>query len=373
VSPGRVIVVTGASSGIGRALALAAAGAGFKVFAVARRGQRLAEIARTGDGGEIATATIDVAAPGAAKRIVAAALTRFGRIDVLVNNAGGVAVGPIVEQSDGALREQLDTHVLAPLALVREALPALRQSRGHVFFVGSGVARVPVAGLGAYPAAKAAIRMAARVARIDLRKDGVAVTYVDPSAVDTEFMRRKGMRGAPSALLIPPERVAHKILHAIERRPAVLNASPWQSPLLGLGEIFAGPTDWVLARFPHLVGSRPHDGPPLTEPEQSPAPETRGTPQAQGTTAGGSGGNEADARLTDALAPLANRMERLKLSRAFVAGLLQPGATLDVADVALRWAGMPNKNERALTQEVLGTLAAAGLLEPTAEGVYRVR
>jgi hypothetical protein len=174
-------------------------------------------------------------------------------------------------------------------------------------------------------------------------------------------------------VLIPPERVAHKILHAIERRPAVLNASPWQSPLLGLGEIFAGPTDWVLARFPHLVGSRPHDGPPLTEPEQSPAPETRETPQAQETTAGGSDENEADTRLTDALAPLANRMERLKLSRAFVAGLLQPGATLDVADVALRWAGMPNKNERALTQEVLGTLAAAGLLEPTAEGVYRVR
>jgi short-subunit dehydrogenase len=364
VSAGRVVIVTGASSGIGRALALAAAGAGFKVFAVARRGQRLAEIARTSDAGEIATATIDVAAPGAAKRIVAATLARFGRIDVLVNNAGGVAVGPIVEQPDGALREQFDTHVLAPLALVREALPALRQSRGHVFFVGSGVARVPVVGLGAYPAAKAAIRMAARVARVDLRRDGVAVTYVDPSAVDTEFMRRKGMRGAPSALLIPPERVASKILRAIERRPAVLNASPWQSPLLGLGEIFAGPTDWVLARFPHLVGSRPHEGPPLTEPEQ---------PTEQPTTAAGSGENVVDARLDAALAPLANRMERLKLSRSFVAGLLQEGATLDVADVALRWAGMPNKNERALTQEVLGALASAGLLEANGEGVYRVR
>jgi len=368
VSAPRVIVVTGASSGIGRALALAAAADGFKVFAVARRGQRLAEIAKTGDAGEIATATIDVAGAGAAKRIIAAALARFGRIDVLVNNAGGVAVGPIVEQSDGALREQFDTHVLAPLALVREALPALRESRGHVFFVGSGVARVPVAGLGAYPAAKAAIRMAARVARIDLRKDGVAVTYVDPSAVDTEFMRRKGMRGAPSALLIPPERVANKILRAIERRPAVLNASPWQSPLLGLGEIFAGPTDWVLARFPHLVGSRPDEsGPPDAEPHPAETQVPPETPERESVTL------EPGARLDAALAPLANRMERLKLSRAFVAGLLQPDATLDVSEVALRWAGMPNKNERALTQEVLDALAGAKLLESTGMGVYRVR
>ncbi len=282
---------------------------------------------------------------------------------MLVNNAGGVAVGPIVEQSDDALREQFATHVLAPLALVREALPALRASRGQVFFVGSGVARVPVAGLGAYPAAKAAIRMAARVARVDLHKDGVAVTYVDPSAVDTEFMRRRGMRGAPRALLIPPERVARKILRAIERRPAVLDASPWQSPLLGLGEIFAGPTDWVLARFPHLAGSQPLDGVQEGAPSDPPvADAVEVAPQAAD-----------DARLEAALAPLAHRMERLKLSRAFVAGLLQPGTTLDVADVALRWAGMPNKNERALTQEVLDALAAGALIEPTGEGTYRVR
>ncbi len=267
------MIVTGASSGIGRALALAAAQAGFDVFAVARRGERLAELADAHASGEIATLTLDVTGAGAPKRIVAATLARFGRIDVLVNNAGGVAVGPIVEQSDESLREQFATHVTAPLALVREARAALRASRGHVFFVGSGVARVPVAGLGAYPAAKAAIRVAARIARIDLRVDGIAVTYVDPSAVDTEFMRRAGMRGAPPSLTITPQSVALKILRAVARRPAVLNASPWQSPLLGLGELLPGLTDFVLSRVPQIVGNEPAIVARHSPPEQSPATE----------------------------------------------------------------------------------------------------
>ncbi len=72
------------------------------------------------------------------------------------------------------------------------------------------------------------------------------------------------------------------------------------------------------------------------------------------------------------LAPLASRMQRLKLGAPFVRALLEPGSVLEAGEVALRWAGMPNKNERALTNEVLETLASAGYLERGAPGAYRV-
>jgi NAD(P)-dependent dehydrogenase (short-subunit alcohol dehydrogenase family) len=115
VKEGRVIIVTGASSGIGRALAERAARSGFRVMAVGRRSERLEELKRVcaASTGSIETIAIDLRTPGAPALIVRETLSRYGRLDILVNNAGGVAVGPILEQSDGALREQFETHVFA--------------------------------------------------------------------------------------------------------------------------------------------------------------------------------------------------------------------------------------------------------------------
>src|SRR5581483_4046967 len=199
---------------------------------------------------------IDVSDPSNARAIVDLARRAFGRLDVLVNNAGHAAVGPLIAQSDEALRAQFGTHVIGPVAIVREALPLLRAARGHVFMVGSGVARVPVGGLGAYPAAKAATRSATTILRRELRADGIAVTYVDPGAVDTAFMTRAGMAGAPGLLLAAPEDVARKILVAVGARPAVLNAVPWQTTFVALGERLPGITETVLARGPNLVGNQ---------------------------------------------------------------------------------------------------------------------
>ncbi|MBV8423970.1 MAG: SDR family NAD(P)-dependent oxidoreductase, partial [Candidatus Eremiobacteraeota bacterium] len=136
------IVITGASSGIGRALALRAARAGLCVVGVGRDATRLAQLVdEAGSTSRIHTMAADVGDSGAAKRIVAFALEKCGMIDVLVNNAGEAAVGALVAQSDESLRRQFSTHVMGPIALVREALPALRAVRGHVIMLGSGVAR----------------------------------------------------------------------------------------------------------------------------------------------------------------------------------------------------------------------------------------
>ncbi len=202
------------------------------------------------------TGTFDVADPSSAGAIARLAFESFGGVDVLVNNAGHVASGPLSTQTDAALRDQFGTHVIGPVALVRETLPMLRASRGHVFMLGSGVARVPVGGLGAYPPSKAATRSATSILRRELKADGIAVTYVDPGAVDTPFMTRAGMPGGPPPLLVTPEDVARKILLAVRTRPRVLNAVPWQTMFVGLAELFPRLTDAVLERNPALVGAQ---------------------------------------------------------------------------------------------------------------------
>jgi short-subunit dehydrogenase len=255
----KTILITGASSGIGRALAVQAARAGFAVYAVGRNVRALAALAgQIGEeGGTIHTDVTDISDPNNAPGLIGRAVGAFGHVDVLVNNAGAAASGPLATQSDEQLRVQFGTHVIGPVVLTREALPTLRASRGHVFMIGSGVARVPIGGMGAYPPSKAALRSATAILRRELASLDVAVTYVDPGAVDTGFMTRAGMPGAPRDVLVSPELVARKILLAIMTRPRVLNVTPLQSAAVALAEVFPGIAEAVLDRNPSLVGAGP--------------------------------------------------------------------------------------------------------------------
>jgi short-subunit dehydrogenase len=255
----KTILITGASSGIGRALAVQAARAGYGVYAVGRNIRALAALAgQIGEeGGTIAIDVTDISDPANAPGLIGRAIGAYGHIDVLVNNAGAAASGPIAMQSDAALLAQFGTHVLGPLALTREAMPTLRASRGHVFMLGSGVARVPVAGMGAYPPSKAALRSATSILRRELVALDIAVTYVDPGAVDTGFMTRAGMPGAQRDTMVSPELVARKILLAIMTRPRVLNVTPLQSAAVALAEAFPQIAEAVLERNPQLVGAGP--------------------------------------------------------------------------------------------------------------------
>jgi short-subunit dehydrogenase len=353
----KTIVITGASSGIGRALALRASRAGMCVIGIARDAVKLGAL-----GPGIETLVADVGEPGGARRIVEFALAKGGTIDVLVNNAGTVAAGPLIAQSDAALREQFATHVTGPLALVREALPALQASQGHVIMIGSGVGRIPIDGLGAYPAAKAALRSATTTLRRELRRYHIAVTYVDPGIVDTPFMERAGLAGGPKLLRVSPEVVARKIFDALPTRPREVNAVPWQTAAVGIGERFPRITDAVLSRSPGLVGTQPAieefkaaETPPQTQREERAELET--PPDA----------------LESVLEAHARRMERSGLRPSFVRELLVVGARLELGEVAMRWAGMPNKHERALTLEVLRALEEAGYLEAEGEDAWRVK
>jgi hypothetical protein len=179
------------------------------------------------------------------------------------------------------------------------------------------------------------------------------VTYVDPGAVDTDFMKRAGMPGAPPRLLVSPEEVARKILRAVDTRPRILNAVPWQTLLVTFAELFPRVTDELLTRAPGIVGGQAVQ-PLAAAPAPLPAPEI----PANGIAA--------------ALAPVSRRMERSNLREEFVRSLLVPGTQVELGDVAMRWAGMPNKNERAVTADVLSALANGGYLEPAGENVWKV-
>ncbi|HEV3090725.1 MAG TPA: SDR family NAD(P)-dependent oxidoreductase [Candidatus Cybelea sp.] len=246
----RTIIITGASSGIGEALARAAAAEGYRVLAVARRAERLAAVvsAIAERGGTAVPLTGDVTDETTPERIVATATSIFGRIDVVVNNAGGGAFGELLEQSDAEIDAQWRLNVLGPLRISRAALPALEATHGQLVFVGSGVARVPLPNYGAYSLAKAAIRAAAVQLRRELRERNVGVTYVDPGVVATEFHAVMGIERSRDVSAASPQRVARAMLRGIARRSAVVNAVPWQSAGSALGEYAGTLGDRVIAK-----------------------------------------------------------------------------------------------------------------------------
>jgi len=349
----RSIVVTGASSGIGAALARRAAAHGWAVLLVARRTERLEALASEIEArsGKCDVLTADVLAKDAATLIVQRALQAFGRIDVVVNNAGAAHASMLLDESDAQIERQWQLHVAAPLRIARAALPEVEKNHGGFVFFGSGLARVPAPGYGAYAPAKAAIRAASIQLRRELRARGVFVTYVDPGVVDTDFSRASGMEERPAAWHAKPDGVAAAILRGIERRVSRVDAVPWQTAATVLGEWLPALADAAMASLVTPAAATAPQPAPVAEPiavvePVVPAPTTS---------------------LEHALEPVQRRMERVKLPESFVRDLLVPNTTIDLHDAAMRWAGMPNKNERAAMQEVLSTLSAAGYLQPEGE------
>jgi short-subunit dehydrogenase len=358
------MIVTGASSGIGKALALEAARDEFAVVAVARRTELLAEMALhiRANGGACAVVPTDVRAGDAPRRIVDTALQSFGRIDVVVNNAGAGAYGRLLEQTDAALEAQWQLHVAAPLRIARAALPHLEKSRGQLIFVGSGIARVPVPQYGGYALAKAAIRTGAIQLRRELRDRGIAVTYVDPGLVATEFHDAAGVERDPRVKASSPESVARTILRGIKRRRPTINAVWWQSAGTALGEFAGTLADRTVSTF-------------------TPKPTQQGATDSSVILSAAPEGREVEGQappasslqtFEKALEPVARRMERVKLPPTFVREALVAGTTLELNELAMRWAGMPNKNERAAMHEVLDALTESGYLEPMGDETWKV-
>jgi meso-butanediol dehydrogenase / (S,S)-butanediol dehydrogenase / diacetyl reductase len=215
---GRAVLVTGGGTGIGRAIALMFAASGAKVAVTGRRTGPLEEVARElGDRGIAVRG--DVSQRGESARIIDEVTTALGGIDVLVNNAGVYPLGPLAKASDDDLWAAFSTNVIAPMALIRDALPALRKSSGVVVNIGSTVARISKANMAAYSSSKFALEQATRSLAVELGPLGIRVNCVAPGMTSTDMIvhlnpkvRQQYLDATPLGRMGEPDDIARVVL-----------------------------------------------------------------------------------------------------------------------------------------------------------------
>lgn len=229
---GKVAVVTGASSGIGEAIAQMLARRGTHVALQARRTDRLealAERLRSEAGnGETLVVTGDVRNPEDVQRLMQQTVERWGRIDVLVANAGFGYRKPIVDGDIERWKDMIDTNVYGLLLTLKYGVkPMLDHKSGHVIILSSVAGRVPQAGGSAYCATKAAATAIGESLRQEVAQQGVRVTTLEPGVVISEFQQvaeytpdivPNMLKGAPPLV---PEDIARTVLLALELPPHV--------------------------------------------------------------------------------------------------------------------------------------------------------
>jgi short-subunit dehydrogenase len=219
-----VVVVTGASSGIGRATARALADRGAKVVLAARRQPQLEECAEECGrlGCESLVVPTDVTDEDAVERLAQKAVSRFGGIDVWINDAGVGMYSHIEDAPTAAHRRVLETNVFGTLYGSRAAVKRFRkQGRGHLINVASVVATAGFPYNAAYVASKYAIRGLTESLRVELRGSGIEVSTIFPAAIDTPFFQHAanymGRGVKPPSPVYAPEKVAEAIVGCIER------------------------------------------------------------------------------------------------------------------------------------------------------------
>ena len=188
---GKVAIVTGGSSGIGQAAALALAGRGAQVLVTGRTADRLAETATLSAG--IDTLQADSADPDSSARIVAAAMDRWGRLDLIVNNAGAGRPLPLEAYDASIITDMAVINIVAPLELVKAGRAALRDSKGAIVNISTAVSRNAAPMLAHYAATKAALEHLTQSWAQELAPDGIRVNAIAPGPVKSGALT--GMMG----------------------------------------------------------------------------------------------------------------------------------------------------------------------------------
>lgn len=223
---GAVTLVTGASSGIGRASAVRLAAAGARVLVHGRDDTRLKELAETIGAVPLVA---DLADPDAGGRLAEAALAAAGRVDIVVSNAGIGWAGPLAGMAAGDVDRLVMVNLTAPIALTRALLPQLLDRHsGYLMFVSSIAGRLGVAAESVYAATKGGLDIFAESLRLELAGTGVRVGVLVPGVVQTAFFERRGRpyeRDRPRPL--PAEAVARTLVRMIENDRAEGYAPGW--------------------------------------------------------------------------------------------------------------------------------------------------
>ncbi len=265
----KTAIVTGASSGIGRATALQLVAQGYTVYAAARRTEKMAEAQVEG----LIPIFLDVTSEEAITKAVDQIMQDTGRIDVLVNNAGYGLMGSIEETSLEAARQQFEVNVFGLMNLTQMILPIMRRQRqGHIINISSVVGRLGMPVNGWYSASKHALEALSDALRIETRPFGIKVTVIEPGAIKTEFGNVAKEKAKDSTKLEPyrqltaryqeisesygesaaePYQVARVIGEAIaSKNPRPRYAVPGQAKMLLMGKRVLGDRlfDWFMTR-----------------------------------------------------------------------------------------------------------------------------
>ncbi|MDX1734808.1 MAG: SDR family oxidoreductase [Halioglobus sp.] len=240
----KTILITGCSSGIGAALALALSERGHRVYATARRPDSLQPLADRG----LATLTLDVNDDASIAAALATVEAEAGRLDILVNNAGFSQVGAIVDLSREDLRRQYETNVIAPVAVTRAALPLLRaavaqQGTAVIGNIGSIVGTFTTPFAGAYCSSKAAMHSLSDALRMELAPLGIHVVTVQPGGIRSSFGDH-----AEEGLRLPDDSLYKSVEKGVRAR-----AQAGQQGATPAGEFVQPVADALLSDNPPIV------------------------------------------------------------------------------------------------------------------------
>lgn len=270
----RPIVISGASSGIGRATALACASAGMPVTLAARRADRLESLAQQiiNQGAKAIAVPCDVADQSQAQRVIDATIDAFGSIYAVFANAG-YAYQDSALGDESRIRALIDTNLFGSLNLIRPAIAHMQeQGRGHVLFCSSCLSKIALPNYAAYCATKAMQEHFARALRLELNGTHIHVSSVHPIATTSELRDRIAERSAsrteasrtratPKTRAQPPQRVARAVVNALRHPRAEVWTSVRAHAAFRLAAAFPGLGEWVIRRRyrPHHTPTpRPH-------------------------------------------------------------------------------------------------------------------
>lgn len=249
-------IVTGASSGIGRELALELGRGGAKLIVTARRGDRLQSLlSELSDLKAEAHAVVgDIVEPATRDTLLAAAQEHLDGLDALINNAGIGALGPFVEADEERMRRVMEVNFFAPIELTRLAVPTLRGgNRPLVVNVGSVLGHRAVPRKSEYCASKFAMHGFSDAVRAELAADGVDVLLVSPSTTSSEFFEnvldKEGHAQAFGWTTMSPRTVARKTVRAIQRGRHEIILTPGGKLLVWLDRLCPPLMNRLLARF----------------------------------------------------------------------------------------------------------------------------
>jgi len=259
----KVVLVTGGSSGLGRVIADAFAQAGAKLAIVGLEGPQVEQTAEAmrAAGADVLGLAADITRQEDVDRLMAQTLERFGRLDVLVNNAGRSMRGKIIDTTPEQFRELMELNLIALVRMTRAAASHLLAQRGHVVNIGSLASKSAARWVGAYPATKFAGAAYSQQLRLELGPAGLHVLLVCPGPIqrkDARLYPLEGMEDVPASArapgagvrvrAIPPQKLAAAILKACQRRRPELVVPARTRLLFALAQLWPSLGDWIVRR-----------------------------------------------------------------------------------------------------------------------------